>query len=742
MKVKFFPVICAALTLAMAPLWPLQAQEAPKNLISNGNFETDDDDNDQPDGWGTAKTGMSWESENGNRFYRLKAPAPGKMTMVYRLVPVPAGVRAVELSWKQRITDLKPGKQAWFDARIMMEWKDAAGQKLKGAPSAPYSRKNTDGWVERSVKFLVPEGAVTLEFMPSLFQVEAGTLDLDDIVLKETDAAPVEAAAKERAEAYEAKKAADAAKRDANIAKNVSADGSLFANGDMQADANGDGVPDKWGKPKEGSGISYEKEGDNRFLRLTSTEPFKMVLHYQPVQLPTTAKAIEITWKQRTSNMKRGKQNFHDARIMTDFIDSSFKKMKGGPVLASTRSNTEGWVEKSKSLLVADGAAGMALMPALFQVETGTLDLDDFSVKIIDAAVLQAEAVKAAEEAKFINVEPEAANKEKWPSELHIVGNKVLDKNNREVLLRGVNVVSLEWNSRGERVLRNTLVAIEDWKSNAIRLPVKEEYWFDEKGGEEYRRLVDNLIMLAANRGAYVLLDLHRYRAPKKVHADFWKDASARYKDHPAVIFDLFNEPHSISWEVWKNGGFVEDKNAPADEDAFLSPEDKALNAKGFRSIGMQALIDAARSTGAKNIVVVGGLDWAYDASGLVKGYELNDRGGNGIMVATHIYAGKRDWQGKVLSVADKYPIVVSEFGANTKKFEFIPADQQEDADTWVPKVFGFIQKHKFHYTAFSFHPGAAPRMLAGWDYTPTPEWGAVVKRELAGEKFADAGMR
>jgi hypothetical protein len=253
---------------------------------------------------------------------------------------------------------------------------------------------------------------------------------------------------------------------------------------------------------------------------------------------------------------------------------------------------------------------------------------------------------------------------------------------------------------------------------------------------------VDNAITLAANRGAYVLLDLHRFRAPTAAHAEFWKDAAARYKDHPAVLFDLFNEPHGISWEVWRNGGFVEDKNAPADEDAFLSPAEKALNARGFHSVGMQALIDAVRGTGAKNIVVVGGLDWAYDLSGIMKGYALDDKGGHGILLATHIYAGKLDWQDKVLPAVDKYPVIVSEFGANTKKFSFIPADQQEDAATWVPRILGFIQKYRLNYTAFSFHPGAAPQLISSWDYTPTTEWGAPLKRALAGENFAFTGLR
>ena len=315
------------------------------------------------------------------------------------------------------------------------------------------------------------------------------------------------------------------------------------------------------------------------------------------------------------------------------------------------------------------------------------------------------------------------------------------------MVLTGVNIDSLEWSVRGERILRSTLVAIDDWKSKIIRLPLKDDFWFgttpDQKdGGASYRELVDNTITIAANRGAYVMLDLHRFRAPQHAHLAFWQAVAAKYKDNPAVIFEIFNEPHDTSWEIWRNGGFVEDKNAPAAEDTFLTPEEKAKNAKGFHAVGMQALVDAVRSTGAKNIIVAGGLDWSYDLSGVAQGFALDDKGGNGIVYATHIYAGKRDWQNKVLVVAAKYPIIVSEFGANTQKFSFIPAEAQEDAATWVPRIFGFLQKNNLNWTAFSFHPKSAPNILESWDYTPTPEWGAFVKRALAGEKFPDQGLR
>ena len=181
-------VVTSMLVLGGTGRVALHAQAANgASLVSNGNLEADSDNDQWPDGWPKAKTGGSWVEEQGNHFIRLKSSQPGEMVMLYRQITVPKGVKALQFTWRWRVSDFKPGAEAWFDARILMDFKDASGTKLPPAPSAPYRRNNTNGWVEASAKLNVPEGATFLEIMPSLIQVEQGMLDLDDVAIKPVD---------------------------------------------------------------------------------------------------------------------------------------------------------------------------------------------------------------------------------------------------------------------------------------------------------------------------------------------------------------------------------------------------------------------------------------------------------------------------------------------------------------------------------------------------------------------------
>jgi len=278
-------------------------------------------------------------------------------------------------------------------------------------------------------------------------------------------------------------------------------------------------------------------------------------------------------------------------------------------------------------------------------------------------------------------------------------------------------------------------------------LPVKENFWFGwgpwqkkGSGGADYRKLVDDAVQAVASRGAYLVLDLHQFGAPTDMQVKFWKDAALRYKNHPAVLFELFNEPHDLSWKVWRDGGDLHgEENKVTDMGVKENTEKMSVD----KTPGMQALVDAVRSTGAKNIIIAGGVNWGYNLSGVVGDFALKDHdGGNGIMYSSHIYPWKKDWQKNTLDAAAKYPIFVGEVGNpdSWDSFKFIPEAERYEAvgvkSAWPADVIAMMQKYKLNWTGFSFHPKCGPQVILDWNYTPTPYWGVFVKEALAGKQF------
>ena len=416
-------------------------------------------------------------------------------------------------------------------------------------------------------------------------------------------------------------------------------------------------------------------------------------------------------------------------------------------------SHAKDWTDFSRRILVPEGAVKIEIKPCINQAASGTLDLQQ--IRLVALSESDATAMSAAAAAEIAKKEALTALAQKKKDEdaalvlqiltlppktqeIKVAGNKLVTANGTVVWLQGVNVPSLEWSAKGENILQSLKVALDDWKANAVRLPVMDSFWFGHgkppqvpsNDPEAYRRVVDDAIKMAAARGAYIILDLHRFMAPEEGAAEFWKDAAARYKDNPAVIFDIFNEPTGISWEIWRNGGEVQVKakgNRPG---------------RVFQSPGMQGLINAVRSTGAKNVIVAGGLGYAYDLSGVLQGFALEDKTGNGIVYATHFYNWHKGWEKHFLGLVDKYPILVGETGADVNKMSFIPANAQEDPYTWVPDAIGLIQKYHLNWTAFSMHPKATPILIGSWVYDPTPFWGAFVKDALAGKQFEMKRLR
>ena len=70
--------------------------------------------------------------------------------------------------------------------------------------------------------------------------------------------------------------------------------------------------------------------------------------------------------------------------------------------------------------------------------------------------------------------------------------------------------------------------------------------------GETYLRRIDQVIAWAAELGAYTLLDLqwlvdHIAPLPDQQSPRLWRTLADRYHANPAVLYDLYNEPHDVA---------------------------------------------------------------------------------------------------------------------------------------------------------------------------------------------------
>ncbi len=332
------------------------------------------------------------------------------------------------------------------------------------------------------------------------------------------------------------------------------------------------------------------------------------------------------------------------------------------------------------------------------------------------------------------------------PLPLKVKGNQILNSKEQPVLLRGVNTACLEWSSDGEgHILETVRVAIDDWNCNIIRLPLTQDRWFgkgpeQKDEGKAYRELVKKVVDLCSSKGCYIVLDLHwsdvnewgqninQHSMPDRNSIIFWKDFASVYANNPAVIFDLYNEPHDVTWDVWLKGGIINDR-----------PNGPDLPVKEYEAVGMQEMLDAVRSTGAKNVVIAGGLAFSYDLDGVLEGRQLKDATGNGVIYANHAYDYFGEsiftWIANMKEATAKFPVIVSEFGwsggPNRRREWWGNNPSSAMNDDWLLHLLQGIYDNNWSFTAWDMHPAAGPTLIADWNYMPTPDFGVYVKKLL-----------
>lgn len=257
------------------------------------------------------------------------------------------------------------------------------------------------------------------------------------------------------------------------------------------------------------------------------------------------------------------------------------------------------------------------------------------------------------------------------------------------------------------------IAAMAEWDINAVRIPLNEDCWLgapeipSELSGSAYRTAIVEYADRLAAAGMVVVLDLHwtgtsgdvaRAQQPMARHdrsPRFWRSVAAEFGDRPWVIFDAFNEPHDISWECWREG---------CGEYA-----------------GMQDLVDAIRSVGATQPIMLSGLDWGGDLRGWLQ-YQPDDPA-DALIAGVHLYDFKRCvaeacWDSEIGDVAARVPVVISEFG-------------DTDCDGNFSKdLMGWADLSGLSYLAWTWNSwdcGGGPALLISHDGGPT-RYGETVR--------------
>ena len=188
----------------------------------------------------------------------------------------------------------------------------------------------------------------------------------------------------------------------------------------------------------------------------------------------------------------------------------------------------------------------------------------------------------------------------------------------------------------------------------------------------------------------------------------FWSQVAARYKYDGRVMFELYNEPHDVSPDVWRFGG--------------TTPE-------GWQAAGMQQLYDTVRATGAQNLVLIGGLNWAYDLA--LAGLPANRVAGYNIVYVTHPYTdpsgftkAPSDWGRAFGFLTATDPVVATEFG--------VLDDPSCNNTAYQAQLIAYLDAHFAGWTAWAWYPGGCTWLIDDWAGTPTGV-GALIKAALVG---------
>lgn len=322
--------------------------------------------------------------------------------------------------------------------------------------------------------------------------------------------------------------------------------------------------------------------------------------------------------------------------------------------------------------------------------------------------------------------------------QLHVAGNQLVSADGQPVVLHGVDRSGSEFMCVQDHgifdgpVSQASVNVMKAHGINAVRVPLNEACWNGDSyvkpayAGARYQAAIKAFVKRLNADGMAVILDLHwtdgAYTGPASACVDskatcqkpmpdkagavrLWSSVASAFKGNDGIIFDLFNEPYpeqanhnntAAGWECWLHGG-------------------RDCAGISYPVAGMQDLVNAVRSTGADNVIMLGGLTWSNDLNGWLS-HEPVDPDHN-LAASWHSYNfnacnTKSCWDSQIGPVIAKVPLIAGEIGEN------------DCADKYLTPLMKYLNSEKASYLAWTwnsdFNCASGPGLITNYNGQPS----------------------
>lgn len=287
---------------------------------------------------------------------------------------------------------------------------------------------------------------------------------------------------------------------------------------------------------------------------------------------------------------------------------------------------------------------------------------------------------------------------------LKVVGTTLVDQHNAPLVLQGV---SLGWHNWWPRFYNTETInwLNSDWNCNLVRAAIGVEpdgAYLDNP--ELALQHLYTVVDAAIQRGMYVIVDWHAHEMHTVEAKDFFVQVATKYKGHPNLLYEIYNEPIEDSWADLK--------------------------------LYAEEVIGAIREIDANSIVLVGCPHWDQDIHIVAEDPLV---GIDNVMYTVHFYAGTHKEplrQRTEYALGKGIPVFISEC-AGMEATGDGPIDHEEWR-TWL----AWMQQKQLSWVAWSIadknetcsmiKDGSSPVSI--WKEADLKEWGKLIRGILIEE--------